>query len=157
MAVRMSLSTHVKQEDIIWKGRPSQMLKAGFYARCVLMIALIVIAACMFDSLLAVMAVYPLIRAFTAWNGIRKTAYILTSRKLICCSGVFTQEKAEAELSRISDISVYDPWYFRIIGLSDIYLSLESGGSDFVMHGIKNAGRICEIIRTTAEDYKTNT
>lgn len=111
------------EEQVIWKGRPSQILNFWIFVVCALLIAAIVAGAVLSALLpLAALAVIPLGWAVWKFLQVRCRIYELTSQRLRLYEGVFNQEIDEIELYRVKDTTILRPFILRLFNLGNISL-----------------------------------
>ena len=100
-------------EDIIWKGRPSQVVNLGPFA-VALLVAVAVAVGAVFFTPLWIALVLPLGWAAWKWLVVRCRVYELTSQRLRLYRGVLNQRIDEIELYRVKDTVIERPLWLRI-------------------------------------------
>ncbi|WKN42733.1 PH domain-containing protein [Tunicatimonas pelagia] len=123
-------------QPILWHDQPSQLQHLLLYLSCVL--------------------VLPLPWALWQYLRTRTTQYTLTPDRLIMSTGILHRQQDEVELYRVKDYSVATPWLYRGLGIANIYLlTSDKTHPELELHGIRNAGRVKELIRTQVELLRT--
>jgi uncharacterized membrane protein YdbT with pleckstrin-like domain len=146
------------EEKTIWEACPSQWLNLRIYAYSMITVTFIV--AVLFFTvrlrwLFALFLLYPLGRALFAWYELRSKSYKLTTLRILRREGVFNRITSEIKLSEIRDVILIESLYKRIVGLGDICLNLKGfSESHVILPGIRNAGKIKELINTAVKQYQ---
>lgn len=94
------------EEKTIWSGRPSQWYNFGTYFICLL------------TSLLVV----PVFIAIWKFLDIMFWKMHITNQRIISERGVLSKMTNEIELYRIKDLKLEQPFFLRLVGLSNIIL-----------------------------------
>lgn len=71
----------------------------------------------------------------------------VTDRRALLFAGVFTAKIGMMPASKITDLSIVRPWYFRLLGIDAGSLIVESAGQDQALARIDNLPHIEEIGR----------
>jgi membrane protein YdbS with pleckstrin-like domain len=95
------------EEEVVWQGRPSQIINLPAFLLCTLLCILVV----------------PIFVALWKWLVVRCTNYELTSERLRMGSGVLSRVHDELELYRVKDSRYEQPFLLRIFGLGNVVLS----------------------------------
>lgn len=94
------------EEQIVWKGSPSQVTNLGAYILCLLLFWLVV----------------PIfIAGYLFWRT-KTENYELTTERLRHSSGILSRSTEAMELYRIKDTTVLQPFFLRLFGLGNILL-----------------------------------
>jgi uncharacterized membrane protein YdbT with pleckstrin-like domain len=93
-------------EKQIWKGSPSQWINFGVYTLCILFIWLIA-------PILVVLWKFLVVKT---WN------IEITDQRLIEEKGILSKTIEEIELYRVKDIRYEQPFFLRLLGLSNIIM-----------------------------------
>ncbi len=113
----------MSEEQVTWKGRPSQILNFWTFLACVLLAVAIVVGAILSTFIpLAALAAIPLGWAFWKFLHVRCRVYELTSQRLRLYQGVFNQDIDEIELYRVKDTTIHRPFILRLFKLGNIEL-----------------------------------
>lgn len=110
-------------ENIIWSGKPSQLMNIYVYFISVFLIAFITYLAIYFNNN---MYLYSVIVPFflVIWSTLKTycTVYILTNERIIKKYGVFNRYTFDIELYRVKDVKLVEPFIFRFFYLGNIRL-----------------------------------
>ena len=94
------------EEKNIWKGNPSQWTNFGTYLMCLLLFWLII----------------PVFIALWEFLIVKTWKIEITDQRLIEEKGVLSKTTNELELFRVKDIRLEQPFFLRLVGLSNIIL-----------------------------------
>ncbi len=123
-------------ERIIWKGSPSPVLNLKVYVLCGLLCWLII----------------PIFIAAWKWLELRQTQYELTSQRFKHRSGIFTRKTDVIELYRIKDLSLEEPFLYRLFSAGNITLyTSDYSSSQLMLEAIPNSEQVAELIRNQVE------
>ena len=108
-------------EEILWKGRPSQVLNLGSHVLALVVAGAIGAGGAFFPPAWFAL---PLPLIWMAWNflKVRCRVYELTTERLRLYDGVFNQTIDEVELYRVKDTTMDRPFWFRMFGLSNLHM-----------------------------------
>jgi membrane protein YdbS with pleckstrin-like domain len=95
------------EEKQIWKGSPSQWTNFGTYVLCILFCWLII----------------PIFIALWRFLVVKTWKIEVTNHRLIEEKGVLSKTTDELELYRVKDIRLDQPFFLRLVGLSNIILA----------------------------------
>ncbi|GHC60499.1 PH domain-containing protein [Roseibacillus persicicus] len=145
-----------EDEDIIWRGHPSQLLNLGTHVVCVLLAAGIVVGAILSGILpLMALALVPLAWAFWKYLTIRCRVFELTSERLRLYEGVLNQEIGEVELYRVKDTNLIRPFWLRVFGLATIKADTSDRSHPIVdLEAIKDGVKVRELLRKQVEKLR---
>lgn len=135
------------KETTVWSGSPSQFLNMWFYIG---FIAFIVMAC--FIPLLFVLT--PIYLVLLLWNYlvVRNTRYEVSTERLKIFAGVLNRNINDLELYRVKDTRLYEPWYYRMVGLGKIIvLTSDLSNPIIVIKAIPKANETRELIRDCVE------
>ncbi|OGS72029.1 MAG: hypothetical protein A3F91_03680 [Flavobacteria bacterium RIFCSPLOWO2_12_FULL_35_11] len=125
------------QEKEIYKGSPSQVINLGIFLACILII--------------------PIPIAIWRWIQVKYTILTITNQRVIMSAGVFSRRTEEIELYRIRDVSVEEPFIFRMFGVGNIIIhSTDKTSPSAVFMAFKNPNWIKDQVRENAEYYRQN-
>jgi membrane protein YdbS with pleckstrin-like domain len=106
-----------------WEGRPSQWANFAIYFVCALITGVLAFGAVNSHgqaSIFALLIILPAARAGVAYLNIRCRSYSLSSQRFRYSHGILSRHFEEVELYRIKDVVLDQPFFLRIIGLSNI-------------------------------------
>jgi uncharacterized membrane protein YdbT with pleckstrin-like domain len=141
-------------EDILWKGSPSQVLNLGKFLVGLLLIAGIGVGGTFFPPAWAAL-VLPL--GWMLWEFLKVRCHVfeLSTERLRLFSGVFNQTIDEIELYRVKDTSMERPFWFRMFGLSSLYLETSDRSHPKVeLEAISDAVELRETLRKQVEYWR---
>lgn len=123
-------------ENLIWKGNPSQWTNFRTYLLCFLFCWLII----------------PLFIALWKFLFVRTWTIKITDQRIIEEKGILSRTTDELELFRVKDLRLEQPFFLRLVGLSNIILNTSDRTHPvFRISGIKNGKEIREEIRVAVD------
>lgn len=123
------------EEKEIWSGTPSQWTNFSIFASSIILITI------------------PW--AFWSYLVVRTWKIRLTNQRLIEQKGVLSKTTNELELYRVKDIKVSQPFFLRLVGLSNIILATsDRTNPTVIIPAIKNAMDIKEKLRVAVDDRR---
>ena len=137
----MAASSGPPQEQILWSGRPSQIVNLRSFILCGLFCWLVV----------------PIFVAAWRWLSVRFFTYELTSQRLRITRGVLSRQTDDLELYRIKDTSFVQPLLLRLFGLANIVLTTSDVSTPVVTIeaiATSEAKQLRETIRTHVEQLR---
>ena len=128
-------------EKEIWSGAPSQWTSFGFYLICIPLVFVFGLG---------------LVMALWRYLTIRTWTIRVTNQRIIDEQGVLSKTTEELELFRVKDITLQQPFWLRLVGLSSIQLKT-SDRSDplYILPGIRNGKGLREELRTVVDKRRT--
>ena len=128
----------MSKEQNIWEGSPSHWTKFINY-----ILWLILLIPTLGVSLLFILWTYLTIRT---WK------ITITSQRVIEEKGVLSKTTNELELFRVKDIRLDQPFFLRLVGLSNIVLITSDRTNKYVtIKGVKDGKSLREDIRTSVD------
>lgn len=122
--------------EIIWTGRPSQLVNFWWFVLGGLLFFLVV----------------PLILAIWKYLDVRCTTFELTPQRLRRSTGVFNRVHHELELYRVKDYVINQPFWQRIFGLGTVILETsDRTHPTFVIPAIADSTPVRDHIREQVE------
>ena len=141
-------------EDILWKGSPSQVLNLGKFLVGLLLIAGVAVGGVAFPPAWAAIII-PLGWMLWEFLKVRCRVFELTTERLRLYSGVLNQTIDEIELYRVKDTSMERPFWFRMFGLSSLYLDTSDRSHPKVeLEAIADAVNLRETLRKQVEYWR---
>ncbi|MGB6221939.1 PH domain-containing protein [Haloferula sp.] len=141
-------------EEILWKGSPSQMLNLGKYLLGALLLVGIGVGGTFFPPAWAA-AVLPLAWMLWEFLKVRCRVYELSTERLRLYSGVLNQTIDEVELYRVKDTRMERPFWFRMFGLSSLFLDTSDRSHPRVeLEAISDAVTLRETLRKQVEFWR---
>lgn len=138
-------------ENVLWKGRPSQLLNLGSYLVGLLLIVGIGIGGSFFPPVWIAL-ILPFGWMLWRYLTVRCQVYELTNERLRLYTGVLNQKIDELELYRVKDTTMERPFHLRIFGLSSVDLDTSDRSHPKVrLHAISKAVELRETLREQVE------
>jgi membrane protein YdbS with pleckstrin-like domain len=140
-------------EQEIWDGTPSQWTNfKAFVFGVILVIAIIMVSIVAKNFAISLLALLPIIRMIWKYLLVNTWRIEITNQRIIESKGVFSKSTDELELYRVKDIRLDQPFWLRIVGLSNIYL-VTSDRTDSLMDipAIRNGKDLRENLRNAIE------
>jgi len=129
-------------EKDIWSGAPSQWISFGFYLICIPLVFVFGLG---------------LLMALWRYLTIRTWSIRVTNQRIIDEQGVLSKTTEELELFRVKDITLHQPFWLRLVGLSNIHLQTSDRSNPlYILPGIKNGKELREELRTIVETRRTD-
>ena len=124
------------EEKVIWIGSPSQWTNFGTFVLCFLLCWLVI----------------PIFVALWAYLVVKSWKIEITDQRIIETKGVFSKTTDELELYRVKDIRMEQPFWLRLVGLSNILLSTSDKTHAFyTIPAIQNGKEIKEQLRIAVD------
>ncbi len=138
-------------EDLLWKGTPSQWLNLGSYTGALVLAALIVVGGVFFPPAFIAL-ILPLAWAVWSFLTVRTQIFELSCQRLRITRGIINQTVDEIELYRVKDTQLLRSWWMRLTGLASI--SMETSDRtmpNFVIPAIRGGAELRETLRKQVE------
>jgi uncharacterized membrane protein YdbT with pleckstrin-like domain len=110
-----------ENEEILWKGKPSQLVNFNAYLLSGI-VALAIIIFSFYQNWIFLLIFLPIGYAFKKWLTVNSYNYELTSERMRVTTGIFTKNFEEIELYRIRDYSIIQPFFLRLFSLGNVLL-----------------------------------
>ena len=124
------------EERKIWKGSPSQWTNFGTYVFCILFSWLVI----------------PILIALWRFLVVKNWKIEITDQRLIEEKGVLSKTTDELELFRVKDIRLDQPFFLRLVGLSNVILETSDRSHSIVkIPAIKDGKNLREQLRTAVD------
>lgn len=144
------------EENVIWSGRPSQLLNLGVFLIAGVISAGILVGA-LFSNLYVLLVFLVLPITWAAWKfwTLHCRIYQLTNERLRLFEGVLNQEIGEVELYRVKDTNIIRPFWLRICGLSTIKADTSDRTHPVVnIEAIRGGLEVRELLRKQVESLR---
>ncbi len=105
------------QEEIVWKGHPSHVLNFWLHLVCWLTCVLIV----------------PIFISLWKIFEVRSRGYELTTERLKTSQGIFSKRSDQLELYRVRDITVEQPFLYRMFKKGNVLLTTDDASTPTVL------------------------
>lgn len=139
------------EENILWKGSPSQWLNLGPFTVAALLSAGISVGGIAFPPAFAGLLL-PILYAVWKYLSVRMNVYEVTSERLKITSGVINQHVDEIELYRIKDSQLLRTWWMRLTGLASVNLDTSDRSMpQLAIPAIRGGMEMRELLRKQVE------
>lgn len=139
------------EENVLWKGSPSQWLNLGPFAASALL-ATGIVAGGLFSPPAFAGLILPVLYVVWKYLTVRTRGFELTSERLKITSGVINQHVDEIELYRVKDSQLLRSWWMRLTGLASINLETSDRSMpNLVIPAIRGGGDMRELLRRQVE------
>jgi len=127
----------MSKEETIWEGNPSHWTSFPFYFISFLFIPLLGIG---------------LIMGIWRYLTIRTWKIKITNQRIIEEKGVLSKTTNELELFRVKDLKLDQPFFLRLVGLSNIILmTSDRTNKRYLIEGVDNGKDLREKLRVSVE------
>ena len=136
-----SAQTTQSQEQLLWSGRPSQIVNLSAFIWCGLFCWLGV----------------PVFVAFWKWLTIRCMRYDVTNQRFRIVQGVLSRRTDELELYRIKDTTLVQPFWLRIFSRANIAMAISDMSTPLVSIKaipFQDAKQLRETLRSHVEQLR---
>ena len=141
-----------ENEEILWKGKPSQLINSNNFLLSGIVVLLIIILSIYLWGWLFYLIVFPCGYALQKWLILRSYGYELTNERLRVTTGIFTKSFEEIELYRIRDYSIVQPFFLRLFSLGNVILKTsDKTMPDVTITAIKDFMEVKDKIRARVE------
>jgi len=126
----------MSKEEIIWEGNPSHWTSFTYYFVCVLFSIFII----------------GIIMGIWRYLTIRTWKIKITNQRIIEEKGVLSKTTNELELFRVKDLKLDQPFFLRLVGLSNIILiTSDRTNKRYLIEGVDNGKELREKLRVSVE------
>lgn len=141
-------------EEVLWKGSPSQVLNLGKYLIALLLAIGIAVGGLFFMPAWAAL-VLPLGWALWIFVETKSIRHELTTERIRLSSGVFNQTKDDVELYRVKDTSMERPFWYRVFGLSTLIIETSDRSQPRIeIKAVHNGEELRETLRKQVEFWR---
>lgn len=153
----------MNEEQIIWKGTPSQVLSLPAFLLGSLAAAVLTVAALLTAVVTGALALIIIAAAWVVclipWALKAITTkfhnYEVTNERLKLTTGVFNRRTDVMELYRIKDMELEMPFHYRLFGLSRLILSTSDRTTPvMVLNAIREGATVSDKIRRHVEELR---
>ena len=147
-----------EQEQILWKGSPSQMLNLGFYVNSFITLLVLGILGFskwadtaqkdvilpMFSASLVVLLIWGIVRFIQ----VAGTRYVVTTQRVKVFRGILSKDVQEIELFRVKDTSAHQTFLLRMFGIGNVrILSGDTSSPNLLLLAIPKPFELRERLR----------
>ena len=141
-----------ENEQIIWQGKPSQILNFNAYLLAAAVALLIIIFSFAWHGWIFWLIIFPLAFALQKFLIINSINYELTSERIRVITGIFSKNFEEIELYRVRDYSIIQPFFLRIFSLGNVLLKTsDKTMPDLTLTAIRDFIEVKDKIRERVE------
>jgi membrane protein YdbS with pleckstrin-like domain len=146
----------MSEERVIFNGASSGVVNAGAYALCaVVAIAVVVGSLLVAQPLVVLLVLAPLLYAGWVWLANRSRVYEITSERIRVRQGILTHKTEELELYRVEDMTVVEPFFYRVFGVGNIVLTTnDSSNPTLTLEALRGLAQVREELRQAVEDRR---
>lgn len=126
----------MSQEEVVWRGKPSQAINFWPY-----------IVGGLFSFL-----IIPLVFILWRWLVVKNINYELTTERFKVKQGVFNLKSDEIELYRVKDYRLEQPFVLRLFSLGNVILTTsDQSHPHLVIRAVSNSEELCDKFRNQVE------
>ncbi len=120
-------------EQLIWKGSPSQLKNLGPFILCILFSWLI----------------FPVFIAIWLYLKTSSTKFEITNERIIVGRGVLNRITEEVAIYKVVDTEIQEPLLYRLVGLSTVRFFVVGDRTNFaiLIDGVKNGQMLRDEVR----------
>ena len=150
----MTLPTE-PEEEIIWRGTPSQWTNFGAYFFSLLLAAGVIAAYVLVkpqQPLILLGLIVPFLWTLGRWIATNCHRYEITTERIKLTTGLLSRHTTELELYRVRDYTLVEPLSLRIVGCGNILLTTADRTTpQIVLRAVPHAAALKDQIRTHTE------
>lgn len=144
----------MSDEEVLWKGSPSQVLNLGKYFIALLLFAGIAAGGLFFPPAWIALAL-PLGWAGWIYLETRCIRHVLTTERIKLYEGVLNQKMDDVELYRVKDTSMERPFWFRVFGLSTLVIETSDRSQPRIeIRAVRDGLKLRELLRKQVEYWR---
>jgi len=142
----------MSDEKTIFHGSSSQVLNVDVFGGCGLgAIALLVLSALFWWGFLLLLPV-PVGIAAWKWLELKCRVYEVTTERIKVSRGIFSRRTDEMELYRVKDLTLIEPFFFRLFGLGSVIITTNDASTPMLtIHAVKRVKELREDLRQAVE------
>jgi uncharacterized membrane protein YdbT with pleckstrin-like domain len=146
----------MSEEQTLFKGSPSPLIKSGTFAMCgLILVACLVFAFIVrqpYSFILMGLGLVTLVYAVLQWLLIKVRVYEVTTERVRTTTGILTRRTEELELYRVKDTALIEPLALRMFSLGDIEIITNDASTPMVrLEAIRGARALREEMRKGIE------
>ncbi|MBU3025353.1 PH domain-containing protein [Zobellia galactanivorans] len=133
----VTLKNNIMNEENIWKGSPSQWINFGFYLLCIPLTLVFGLG---------------LLLAIWKYFDTHLHKFEITDQRILEHKGIFSKTTDEIELYRVKDLRHEQPFFLRLVGLSNIVLDTTDRSNPVLqMKGLAQGHLLKEQLRVAVD------
>jgi uncharacterized membrane protein YdbT with pleckstrin-like domain len=114
-------------------------------------IALLVLSALFWWGFLLLLPV-PIGIAAWKWLELKCRVYEVTTERIRVSRGIFSKRTEEMELYRVKDLTLIEPFFFRLFGLGSVIITTNDASTPMLtIHAVKRVKELREDLRQAVE------
>lgn len=130
--------------EIIWSGRPSQLVNLPYYLACPILLPIPVVNILCLGYM------------FFRYLKIRCLWFELRADRLQIAHGILSKHYDNINLYRIKDLHIYTPWWLRIFGLGHLILiTSDLATPSIIIKAVRNVHGLYNTIVSTVENQRS--
>lgn len=127
-------------EEKIWEGHPSQWTNFMFYLLCIPLSAVFGLG---------------LLLAFWKYYDTKVNKFEITDQRILEYKGIFSKTTDELELYRVKDLKHHQPFFLRLVGLSNIILdTTDKSNPILTIKGVEDGKILKEKLRLAVDQRR---
>jgi uncharacterized membrane protein YdbT with pleckstrin-like domain len=145
----------MSDEQVIYRGSPSLLLRAGPLFLSFLLVAGGVAGAFLVSRWFLILSGLALVYAVGLIVAVKSRVYEFTTERVRLTQGIFSRRTDELELYRVKDTSLVEPFLQRVFKLGDIEITTTDASTPmFVAGGLRGARELREKLRQHIEECR---
>ncbi len=143
----------MSDEKTIFRGSSSQVLNVDVFGGCGLGAAALVVPSLIFQwwGFLLLLPV-PIGIAAWKWLELKCRVYDVTTERIKVSRGIFSRRTDEMELYRVKDLTLIEPFFFRLFGLGSIIITTNDASTPtLTIHAVRRVKELREELRQAVE------
>ncbi|WP_343225940.1 PH domain-containing protein [Luteolibacter marinus] len=142
-------------EEVLWKGSPSQVTNLGKYLVVLALDIGICVAGVLVHPFILAALVIPLGWAFWIFVSTRAIRHELTTERIRLYEGVINHKLDDVELYRVKDTSMERPFWCRLFGLSTLIIETSDRSQPRIeIKAVSNGMELRELLRKQVEYWR---
>ena len=143
----------MSDEKTIFHGSPSQILNVDVFAGCGLgAIALVVLSLVFTWWGFLLLLPMPIGIAAWKWLELKCRVYEVTTERIKASRGIFSRRTDEMELYRVKDLTLIEPFFFRLFGLGSVIITTNDASTPtLTIHAVRRVKELREELRQAVE------
>ena len=143
----------MSDEKTIFQGSSSQVLNVDVFGGCGLGVIALVALSLVFSwwGFLLLLPV-PIGIAAWKWLELKCRVYEVTTERIKVSRGIFSRRTDELELYRVKDLTLIEPFFFRLFGLGSVILTTNDASTPtLTIHAVRRVKELREDLRQAVE------
>ena len=142
----------MSDERTIFQGSPSQILNVDVFLGCGLGAVVLIALSLMLWWAFVLLLPVPLGMAAWKWLELKCRVYEVTSERIRVSRGIFTRRTDELELYRVKDLTLIEPFFFRMFSLGSVIITTNDASTPMLtIHAVKGVKELREELRRAVE------